>query len=258
MTTFPSIDNLPKILQTQQWHWEQFSNHEFWRAIDERGNRWLAKMRGSFYGYRELVFAKIAQLLGWSCQSSAFAVLDDDVPPIRQIKGADRTQLLSWFLPEHSHEYCGFDCPFSSLESAINAPNADRVEVLENSCLAHIMDWPRSEIAAAIFGANEPPGRLFTTDHELVIIDSEMMFSTHPSDARETDWWLKSDGSPSSAGMRITRDVCSAIVSLSDQDLSECLAIPNGIEINLPWSIEEIVFQAKAYCHRFLQYGPTR
>jgi hypothetical protein len=28
-----------------------------------------------------------------------------------------------------------------------------------------------------MFGANELPGKLFTTDHELVVIDSEQMFS---------------------------------------------------------------------------------
>ena len=119
------------------------------------------------------------------------------------------------------------------------------------------MDWPRSEIAAAIFGANEPPGRLFTTDHELVVIDGEQMFSIPPTDARETNWWRRPDGSPSTAGMRLTRDVCFAIGSLSNQDLFDCLAVPSGIEIDLLWSIEEIVFQARDYCRRFLGHEAT-
>ncbi len=75
MRIFPAIDELPSMLQTRGWQWEQFScspypKHGFWLATDERGHQWLAKMRGSFYGYRELVFARIAQRLGWSCQSS--------------------------------------------------------------------------------------------------------------------------------------------------------------------------------------------
>ncbi len=262
MRIFPAIDELPSMLQTRGWQWEQFScspypKHGFWLATDERGHQWLAKMRGSFYGYRELVFARIAQRLGWSCQSSAFAVLDKDALPLQQTPDAERTQLLSWFLAEHSSGTCASDCPLASLDRAFNAHDADPVEVLENSSLAHIMDWPRSEIAAPIFGANEPPGRLFTTDHELVIIDGEQMFSTQPSDARVTSWWRRTDGSPSTAGMRLTRNVCSAIGSLSDQNLLDCLAIPSGIKIRSRWSISKIVFQAKAYCERFLRHEAT-
>ena len=114
-----------------------------------------------------------------------------------------------------------------------------------------------SEIAAPIFGANEPPGRLFTTDHELVIIDGEQMFSTQPSDARVTSWWRRPDGSPSTAGMRLTRNVCSAVGSLSNRNLLDCLAIPSGIKIRSRLSISKIVFQAKAYCERFLRHEAT-
>lgn len=258
MTTFPQIDDLPSILQTQEWQWEQLScapdpRHGFWLATDESGHRWLAKMRGSFYGYRELVFARIAQKLGWSCQSSAFAIFDKDALPLQQNPDTERTQLLSWFLPEHSAEPCEAGCPLESLDDRLNKPDADPIEVLKNSCLDHIMDWPRSEIAAVIFGAEEEPGHLFTTDHELVVIDSEMMFSYPPSDPHGAGWWRRNDGSPSTAGMRLTREVCSAIGSLSDQVLSDCLAIPSGIEIRLRWDICTIVSQARASCRDFLR-----
>ena len=89
-------------------------------------------------------------------------------------------------------------------------------------------------------------------DHEMVIIDSELMFSTDPSDVRETNWWTKADGSPSCKGMKLTRQVCLAIGELSDKNLSDCLVVPNGIELLISWDIREIIFQGRIHCQEFL------
>ena len=63
MPSFPKIIDLPRILNTTDWEWTpyrtpSFPSYDFWLGIDPDGNRWLTKLKGDFYAYRELVFAR--------------------------------------------------------------------------------------------------------------------------------------------------------------------------------------------------------
>jgi len=102
---------------------------------------------------------------------------------------------------------------------------------------AHILDWPKSEFAAYLFGGNEPPGRLFTTSHELVIIDSEQMFATGPCNFETARWWNEADGSPSSLGRTLSLEVCADLTALSESKVQDALRVPVGVSFRELWRI---------------------
>jgi hypothetical protein len=133
---------------------------------------------------------------------------------------------------------------------------SDDVDDIKGWKISHILDWPRSEIAAALFGGNEPPGRFFTSQHEFVIIDSEQMFSTDPTDVTETQWWNRSDGIPSFSGRQLTIEVCRQVGQLSDADLADVLAKPEGVVIEELWPIASRLKKVRQFAHRFASsYG---
>jgi hypothetical protein len=248
----PLVKELPSVLDTTGWDWQPFeppggARNDFWIASDRQGNKWLVKLRGSFRGYRELVFERLVQRIGWPCQSSVFAVLEADAPPLVGSRDLERTQLLTWFLPEHALSLCGPNCPLSPLKVKLNAPDVDPLEVLKDSDLPCHIAWPLSQILAPIFGGNEPAGWLVTIDHQAILIDGELMFSSEPSDVRETSWWQRPDGSPSRAGRRLTREVCKAVGSLTDADLTASFEIPEGIVVQHLWDLRPLVFKARDY-----------
>lgn len=117
------------------------------------------------------------------------------------------------------------------------------------------MDWPKSEVAAYLFGGHEPPGRLITTAHEFVIIDSEQMFSTNPCDLTETRWWNNPDGSPSVSGRRLTSQVCRDLCRLSEFDLQEALRIPETVSVEQLWPIAPKLNASRAFARLFWQAG---
>lgn len=175
------MSELPTFLETSGWSWEQIKapahpSDGFWVGTDQYGQRWLAKLRGSFYAYREIVFARLAQDMEWSCQSSTFIRLDADSAH-RLNRDVGEVHGAHWSMEEHVYPPCGTDCAlFPLVGHEVKAPSE-----LNFPGVSGLIDWPKSEIAAHIFGGNEPPGRLFTVEHEFVIIDSEQMFSTNPS-----------------------------------------------------------------------------
>jgi hypothetical protein len=200
-------------------------------------------MRGSFYGYRELVFEKLVQLAGWLCQSSAFTVLPKNAPPLQSTGYAsERTQLLTLFLHEHSSECCGPTCALKHLTGITNYADVDVIEALP---LKDSLNFARCNILAPLFGGNEPADYLITADHAAFLIDGEQMFSTGPSDVRETTWWR------STSGKHLTKEICKTIGNLSDADLRACLKIPAGIRIKRLWDIRKKVFDARDYAKDF-------
>ena len=90
-----------------------------------------------------------------------------------------------WFLDEHAHPPCAPSCPLEPLVGQ----HVGRVEDIAELKVANILDWPKGDFAACLFGGSEPPGYLFTAAHEFVIIDSELMFYTRPSSLSGTVWW---------------------------------------------------------------------
>ena len=253
MPPFPLMSDLPAVLNVQGWSWAPYDTpgpypKTFRVGTDRDGHQWLTKARGSFYAYREIVFDRLAQKLGWSCQSSAFGVFPASSPPLSQIGAANGELIhaIHWLIPEHQFAPCCESCPLP----AINSEGS--VGVLR-SRLSHISDWPRSEIAACLFGANESPGKLFATNHEFVILDAEQMFYTSPSDVRETIWWNATPESSFPSGRDLTFEVCSKVAALTDTDLKEILAVPSGVHIRYLWSIKEKLRQAREYARLFVR-----
>jgi hypothetical protein len=232
------MSDLPALLDTTGWGWQRLrrpghASDGFWLGTDIQGNRWLTKLRGSFYAYREVLFGRLAQAMNWSCQSSVFICLDPDGAATLGCCAGD-VHAAHWYMDEHVPPPCGSDCALEPLAS-----NEIRsVEELQPYRIEHLIDWPKSEFAAYIFGSNEPAGRFFTAAHEFVIIDSEQMFATGPCPF-DTAFWLKQpDGSLSASGKAFAIDVCREVSMLSAEFVAQALTVPHDISIELQWPIE--------------------
>lgn len=251
MRSFPLMSDLPQSMSTIGWTWEQFedpsgSTKTFWLGADCEGNLWLTKLRGSFYAYREIVFARLAQAMGWSCQSSVFLSLD---PVSASILGVypGEVHAAHWFMIEHKGQPCSGDCALKFLCNK----EIGTVDDLIGSEVAHLLDWPKSEYAACLFGGNEPPGRLFTTAHEFVIIDSEQMFSSGPSEFDVASWCHDLNGESSQSGRMLAEQVCADILSLSERNIKDALFIPQRIKIRETWPIEPIIWASREFAASF-------
>ena len=249
--SFPPISELPAILDSTGWKWNRyetpsFSSDTFWVGRDLDGRKWLTKLRGGFYAYREIVFARIAQKFGWSCQSSTFVKLDKRSAERLGVHG-EWIHAAHWFLEEHSSSPCSVACPLDVRKGLV----INDVDDLKGCRISHILDWPRSEIAVALFGGNELPDRFYTSKHEFVIIDSEQMFSADPPDVTKTKWWNRPDGVPSFSGRQLTIEVCHQVGQLSDAHLADALATPKGVAIKERCLIASRLKEACQYARRF-------
>lgn len=249
MAHFPLIKDLPALIDSTGWNWQiyntpSFPSKEFWLGTDLHGNKWLTKLSGSFYAYREIVFAKLAQKMGWSCQSSTFLKLDTKSAELLNVN-QNEIHAAHWFLIEHQ-EVCSQLCPFNKLV------RPKRIKDIESTEILHIIDWPKSDIAAYLFGANECSDHIFTADHEFVIIDSEQMFSVDPYPISKTGWWERNEDEPSIEEIAFWRRVCQDIDALSSSDIEIALAIPNGVSIKLLWPISEKIEKTIKYANKFL------
>ncbi|SEQ09687.1 hypothetical protein [Nitrosomonas ureae] len=138
----------------------------------------------------------------------------------------DEIHATHWYLNEHPHGLCSMNCVLNEWFDNQKGTLEDFME----SKIAHLYDLPKSEYAAYLFGGLEPPGKLFTTAHEFVIIDSEMMFTSGP-DENTVHWWYESDGHPSRSKLALALEVCSDLISLSENQIEEALRIPTGVKI---------------------------
>lgn len=237
MQSFPLIEELPPVVETHGWIWEPFKapstqSHNFWIGVDRQGNRWLTKLTGSFYAYREIVFARLAQRMKWSCQSSVFMKLDKYSAQTLGVTTGE-VHAAHWFLDEHVYPPCSLGC---ELEFLVNK-QIRTVEDLLSSQVSHLLDWPKSEIAAYLFGGNEPPGRLFTKAHEFVIIDSELMFATDPCPLDSSPWLTDSGGQSSRSGIALALEVCQGLAALPPLVVEEALYVPENITVQKRWPI---------------------
>lgn len=252
MLSFPLMRDLPQVVETAGWHWKAFTapvapSTNFWVGTDLHGNRWLTKLTGDFYAYREIVFARLAQQMGWSCQSSVFMRLDaQSAKAIGAKRGA--LHAAHWFLDEHVHPPCSEHCNLAPL---VGIP-VESVEDIAGLPIAYILDWPKSEMAACLFGGNEPPGRLFTKQHEFVIIDSELMFSTDPCAFESVVWWGDKDD-PTPSGLKIAREVCAGLLALGQHSLQQALALPAGVTVNERWPIAPLLYKSFEYAENFVR-----
>lgn len=251
MPSFPLIRDLPLIVDTDGWIWQPFDppsapSHNFWLGTDSQGNRWLTKLGGPFRAYREIVFARLAQQMGWSCQSSVFMRLDKESASAIGARPGE-VHGAHWFLDEHVYPPCSEGCGLTAL---LGKP-IQAIEDVVDLSVEHIIDWPKSELAACLFGGNEPPGRLFTKKHEFVIIDSELMFSTGPCSFASTIWWGSQD-TPTPSGLALAKEVCADLLALGSGSLAAALKIPKNITVQEIWPIAPFLHRSFAYAEDFV------
>ena len=251
MPSFPLIADLPRLCNTRGWTWAQIQNaghpsHGHWLATDAEGHRWLSKLRGSFYAYREITFAKLAQAMGWSCQSSTYIKLDAGSAEVLG-RAVGEVHAAHWHLDEHASHPCSACCPMHALVGLQIRSVAD----LAGLGVAHLLDWPKSEFAAYIFGANEPSGRLITSQHEFVIIDNEQMFSTGPCSFESAHWLRDQEDSAYLKGLALATETCTDIAGISTTMLTQALAIPRGVKVDRHASIAPRVKQAATFAAAF-------
>lgn len=180
MSNHPQMSSLPKFINSHGWTWQRLEDkgRNFWVGTDLQGNRWLTKLRGSFYAYREIVFARMLQELGWSIQSSCFLKLDK-VSALTLGSEENEVHSIHWFMEEHQFGGCSIHCPLPYINECLTIKDFIKLGV------PYIRDLFKCEIAIHIFGANEPCGYFYTPEHEFVIIDSEHVFSTQPAPIEE-------------------------------------------------------------------------
>jgi hypothetical protein len=180
----------------------------------------------------------------WSCQSTVFMRVDPVSAQVLKVK-AGEIHAAHWFLTEHVNPPpCASGC---ALEIMLGRAFG-RTEDLDGIAIPHIMDWPKSYIAASLFGGNEPPGRLFTASHEFVIIDSELMFINGPSNIEESIWVSGADGElPSPAGKRLAKEVCEELLSLPETEIRFALTVADGVQIDKQSRIGQLLRESLAY-----------
>ena len=76
-----------------------------------------------------------------------------------------------------------------------------------------------------MFGANDGPDSLITTDDEFVIIDSEQMFSTCPTPFANTLWW------DTAGGRELAAQMCREVASLTPDQFEDALRRPSGVRL---------------------------
>lgn len=252
MRSFPLISELDPVLETIGWYWERFTAPRlpysvFWLGIDLQGNRWLIKrpnLACSLYkGYREIVFAKLAQKMGWSCQSSVFVRFDKD--SARQL-GIKEGQLNAahWFLEEHPEGLCSQNCSWVDLKQYQKCT----AEEIEGINLRNVLDWRKSGYASILFGGNDEPDSLITPSHNVVIIDSEQMFSC---EAPRFDLFDFSGQWDSKRGRELALEVCREFLSIPVNFINEALLVPDGIVLDTG-SVGEILRIAADNARKFI------
>jgi hypothetical protein len=226
MPSFPLIKELPEVIESGDLAWEPFKppdgHHSgFWLGTDRQGRKWLTKLRGPRYAYREIAFGRIAQEMGWYCQSSAYLRLSTAHAKLMG-DTEHKVHAVHYYMEEHAiSQPCAARCRFE----ALLGKHVGSVEDLNDIAIDHILDWPRAEFAACLFGANDGPDRLITAAHEFVIIDSEQMFSTGPSSFAKTRWW------GTAGGRDLAKQMCRGVGSLSPDQFDFALRRPSAVRL---------------------------
>lgn len=254
MPSFPLIHELPEVLETAGWHWEPAATENsagrgFWVGTDPQGRRWFTKLRGGFKAYREIVFDRLAQAMGWSCQSTTFMRLD---PVAAELFGLEHGEIhgAHWFMEEHRAAACGPHCPMPT----ILGRGFSTVEEMESCQFSQFIDWPKGRFAACLFGGTEPPGPHFTTAHEHVIIDSELMFvyGQPPTDFDRVSFLH------SQKGLQLAIEVCEQYLALSEQTLQESLVIPDAVQIECLWDIGIRLRESRSFAESYGEHLKLR
>jgi hypothetical protein len=162
---------------------------------------------------------------------------------------AGEVHAAHWFLDEHVFLPCSQGC---ELESLINN-GIQTIKELTDLHVPHLLDLPKSEIAACLFGGYEPSGRLFTKSHEFVIIDSERMFSTDPYSLDSSPWLKDAEGRPSRSGIALALEVCQDLAALTPIVIEEALYVPENIAVQETWPVAPILYASRRVADEFVR-----
>ena len=156
-----------------------------------------------------------------------------------------------WFLDEHISEKCTNDCALKPLIEG----DLLTINELASSAIPHIIDLPKCDLAAHLFGANDSPDSFFTTRHAFVAIDSEQMFSTGPCSFYRSDW-LRGTETNASRGIMLAKELCADLLSIDIKSVENALNIPNGITVHEDWPIAPLLRESYAFAHAFIKATP--
>lgn len=239
---FPLIQELPTVVDTHggSWHPYPCGLKEFWIGQDPDGCKWVTKLRGVERACREIVFARLAQAMDWACQSSIFIVLDEkSMDTLKPERG--RFHAAHFFLEEHQNSPCGIGCPLA--EEFPKVRNVE--EVLKTKKIARLIDWPKAELAAYLFGGSEPPDKLFTRSHEFVMIDNELMFAQKPERFDTSQWW------GTVAGKDLAFQICQEFLALPEAVVQRALEVPPFVDRDLCAWLASCLADSKRFAARF-------
>jgi hypothetical protein len=227
--------------------WPNELNPDWWVAVDNVGRKWVVKMRGSTYAYREHVFSALAQRLGISCQSSVYLTIPRNAPPMLRDPKPKSHQLALCFLNEHRDACSEEKCPLRVLDCQCPELNTEADLQSFISCgISRAVDRFRGEILGYLCGQDEPPGWLFTLDHSFVQIDNEMMFATGPADLKGCEWLRFS------VGRQCAENVCTRLSELSNEELLGFAQIPKGYVVEYKSDIRRRLLAARKAANSFL------
>lgn len=241
--------DLPQIVETTRWSWTPFDSAKgdrFWVGTDDSGNQWLTKLRGPNRAYRDIVFCRVAQTLGWSCQSTVLVRVDSESA---KLLGVESTSLhgAHWLFQEHDNTICKSNCCPLKSQGGIDF---DHVDELALPGIAHLLDYPRSILAAHLFGASEPPGHLISSHHEFVIVDTESMFSADPA-GMHSFHFLDHETNP--RGMEeLAVELCRQVVDLSQSDLDWMLSTSCGVAMENSSKVAARLYRSRKVAQEFL------
>ena len=196
---------------------------DWWIGTDREGRNWLVKMTGSFYAYREHVFASLAQRLGISCQSSTYLLIQSEkAEPRLRSRCSEPYQLGLWLMDEHAAQPCSAICPWAEIhDREIDFATIRRSSV---SGVAHFEDLVRGDVLGYLCGQFEPHGDFFLRNHEYVVIDNECMFSGSPC-LNSCHWHECYDARP------LLIEVCRGLARIGDEELRDFATVPEGYAI---------------------------
>ncbi len=171
---FPSIIQLPQLVRSTGWHWEQRAfglyAHNFWVGTDQEGRHWLVKMRGKYDAVRERVYASLSQHVGICTQSSSYLLLANDAPPLhdagtaRPMRVPHQAAILQ--IEEHGDMDECEGCPLKNLQDTKDAQAYFRSWV--TSGIKNPWDYFDATMLGYLCAKHEPTGTLITTDHSFV------------------------------------------------------------------------------------------
>jgi hypothetical protein len=225
--SFPTITDLPSYVVAADWTWDRPKprsdpyhgcSSDWWIGTDNAGRRWVVKMRGSNYAYREHVFSALAQRLGIACQSSVYLVIPPKAPPLLNTINSESYQLALWFFEEHRRPCLQENCPLNLLSISLDT-EAD-IEKYISCGVLNAIDRLNGEILGYLCGQHEPPGLLYTKSHEFIQVDNELMFSEDPVDLQNCEWLRFSIGKQCAA------TVCKKLSEIDDSELLNFSKVP--------------------------------